>query len=344
MENTDKFEKIKSAEVLRLIISKIAEHPAAFTPETYAVWYEFITAINPLLNDSVLRLINTGYKLDNATIKKLYDKHISKCMACAENNNVKLKNEIVSLFSNLMIDTEETTKLTDRFSTDLTTYDERLQTISTIVDLQNLIVTMTLETNATKTLAKNLHKKLLDSKLHITELRKELKSARVEANIDPLTKLLNRRGLDLAVADIDISKLCILLIDIDRFKQINDDYGHLFGDDVIKKIADIFTSKIRKNDISARLGGDEFMIILPTIDINLAYKLAEDIRHTIELMTVPHNTYKKIVNNITVSIGVVISSTSMDIFKLIDKADKSLYISKNTGRNKTTIYNLDLKE
>ncbi len=162
-----------------------------------------------------------------------------------------------------------------------------------------------------------------------------------EANIDSLTFLNNRRAFDNKLPDL-LEKaiatnmpLSFLLLDIDYFKNINDEYGHLAGDKVLTKVAKIIKSQIRLNDFAARYGGEEFAIILPDTTSDKAVILAERMRKIIE------NTkfYYKKDKYLKSSVSIGVSSTGEDCNKirlLIQKADTALYLAKQNGRNLVT--------
>ncbi len=132
------------------------------------------------------------------------------------------------------------------------------------------------------------------------------------------------------------SKISVLLIDIDHFKQVNDTYGHMAGDTILADLARLLKNNIRKEDIAARFGGEEFIVMLIQCPVEFAWQIAERFRTAIENNTFMH-AEKKI--NITVSIG--ISFASKDRYfseaEMIQSADEALYNSKKKGRNQSTI-------
>ncbi len=150
---------------------------------------------------------------------------------------------------------------------------------------------------------------------------------------DFLTGLFNRRYFDEILRwEIEFSKrykhpLSIILFDIDDFKCINDKYGHQFGDQVLKVIAELTKKHIRSSDVPARYGGEEFIILLPETDLKGAVKVAEKLRHIIE--TSPIDGVK-----ITASFGVTELLDGDTLDSLIERADKALYQAKRQGKNK----------
>ena len=128
--------------------------------------------------------------------------------------------------------------------------------------------------------------------------------------------------------------LSILFIDIDFFKKVNDTYGHNIGDTVLKKVAETLVRSVRVGDTVARWGGEEIVASLLGADLNDAKNKAEEIRKDVEALTFEENPDLKV----TVSIGVVSSDVSSDFTELIKRADSALYESKNSGRNKVSVY------
>lgn len=158
------------------------------------------------------------------------------------------------------------------------------------------------------------------------------------ALLDPLTDLYNRRAFELALTDrkLDSAVLTLILLDIDHFKRVNDDYGHEAGDIALKRCANILTTIFRKKDVVARIGGEEFAVILPDTTLNEAYDYAERVRKAVEDDAFEH---ENDIVRLTISAGVcqtVAGVTSLaDIAK---KADSSLYMAKNRGRNRVEIF------
>lgn len=141
----------------------------------------------------------------------------------------------------------------------------------------------------------------------------------------------SKLALELEQAKKDSSPLSLLLIDVDCFKNYNDQFGHISGDDVLRQVAEVMSGVMRMQDFLGRFGGEEFAAILPNTDANQAIAIAERIRASVEK-------HKWLNKNITVSIGVSCSNDVIDFSliknkEFIDIADKSLYKAKEHGRN-----------
>lgn len=158
------------------------------------------------------------------------------------------------------------------------------------------------------------------------------------ANIDPLTNIYNRRYFMLqSEAELDLCQtgeiFSILIFDIDHFKKVNDQHGHMIGDQVLKGIVLVCATVLRKGDLFARLGGEEFVILFPgTTDLE-AREVAERLRETIE--KTPLDTENGPIR-ITISIGIsACSATELtSLQEIIRRADVALYSAKDAGRNK----------
>lgn len=176
--------------------------------------------------------------------------------------------------------------------------------------------------------------------LALTHQVREQYSARMRAEYmahhDPLTGLLNRRGFyDLAnsVWSTNIRKqrpITIIMIDIDYFKQINDEHGHVAGDLTLGKISQLLTNECRGGDILTRWGGEEFLILLPETTLEQAHILAERIRSSIETLKID---FKQTHIKTTASIGVSERGSKQTLNELIYDADSHLYLAKDKGRN-----------
>jgi two-component system, cell cycle response regulator len=211
-----------------------------------------------------------------------------------------------------------------------------------------------LDSGADDYITKPFHPVELRARINVGEriikLYEELLSTRealkIQATIDYLTQIWNRRSiLDMLQNEIDRSHrtkkpLSVLIIDLDHFKKINDNYGHLIGDEIIQQASIRMKSMIRKYDNIGRYGGEEFLIISPDCNIEKGYEIAERIRESIN--SVPFQTLKGDID-LTVSIGVSSNShiENISILNIVNHADTALYNAKNSGRNKIQLFTSD---
>lgn len=174
---------------------------------------------------------------------------------------------------------------------------------------------------------------------HISLTNSLFQKYKQESTKDFLTGLNNVRRFDVLINEViehsesRNEQLSLLMLDIDHFKKINDTFGHSIGDDVLKELAYVIAGSCRSEDIVSRVGGEEFCAILPNCTVGKALEIAERIRIAVENHIF---TDKKL--RITISIGVAnYPKTVHSIHSIIEEADKALYNSKRTGRNKVSV-------
>lgn len=158
---------------------------------------------------------------------------------------------------------------------------------------------------------------------------------------DPLTGLFNRRSFNEKLQLIHRSKAeyAIIILDLDHFKNINDEYGHQCGDEVLEHVAHTLTHCIRPSDIVARYGGEEFIMVLNDTEITQATAIAERCRLAIQDLHIQSRAEESI--SLTASFGLAMSSYTYESEKIIHFADTALYGSKQQGRNQIQIYPTD---
>jgi len=179
------------------------------------------------------------------------------------------------------------------------------------------------------------------TELHNTKdcLTNALSELKVLATTDELTQIYNRRAfMEVSNNELDRAQrynscFSFIILDIDHFKNINDSYGHIAGDLVLKHISNTIKKLLRNSDCFGRLGGEEFGVLLPNSDISVAKMIAERIRITIEQQIIKTDDNTDI--QITASQGVSqFSKQDKDMGSIIARADVLLYLAKNQGRNK----------
>ena len=160
------------------------------------------------------------------------------------------------------------------------------------------------------------------------------------AHVDVLTELTNRRGFftsydrEWGRASREKEPLTIILIDIDSFKVYNDNYGHLEGDDCLRRVAQSMANNVlRPTDIIARYGGEEFVVLLPNTSQEGALLVAERLRGAVEQQKIPH-AHSPASQYVTVSVGVAGKREEHDQNGLLESADRCLYRAKDSGRNR----------
>lgn len=161
------------------------------------------------------------------------------------------------------------------------------------------------------------------------------------ASTDSLTRLLNRRSMNERLSDFYIKfeqegvPFSVLMLDVDFFKQINDNYGHSVGDKVLVNLSDVIKSKLRYGDYASRWGGEEFLVALSAAGKGEALSVAERIR--VAIMETPTVLQDGRTVNCRVTIGVATIASGMTVEKVIGEADEKLYLGKKSGRNRVVV-------
>jgi diguanylate cyclase (GGDEF)-like protein len=185
-----------------------------------------------------------------------------------------------------------------------------------------------------------LQDQLLTAQATIKHQQSELEHHILEANSDGLTGIGNRRAFDLELArQLSLwqrygTEFSLIMFDIDRFKDVNDQHGHPAGDAVLRTTARLIRENLREVDFAARYGGEEFAAILPDTDHHGALMAGDRIRKAIAEARIPWEDKQL---SITVSVGIAGLSLRDDAAALVRRADEALYISKRAGRNRTTL-------
>jgi len=189
----------------------------------------------------------------------------------------------------------------------------------------------------------NSHVQLRQKTLALEEAKKQLK---IQATQDPLTGLYNRRYFqDVSQKLINLARresndLSVIMLDIDKFKNINDSYGHGVGDIVIKSLATLLQKYSRKSDVIARIGGEEFAILLPNTNKDGALGVASKITEMVSKQKLKVNKSDSLQFTISSGVDCIDVENDLNLDAALNRADSAMYLAKRSGRNKAVLYDV----
>ncbi len=340
---TDPAPKIKTesaAENLRLALSLMGKHGLPPTPVNYALMYFYVSGEDLDLNEKIDELLESRKGLTPEAAEELFSCHI--CQGNGPSNEA-LREELLSTVANILGMLIDLSGKTAMSSDKLEKHIDKLAHSKDPQEVLNVASDIISETRNMVDQAKQFESTLLDTTQEIEQLKDELYNARRQATMDALTGLNNRRGFDQALQDAiedsneNGSGFCLLMIDIDHFKNINDTHGHLVGDKVLVGVAKMLHKFMRGNDFLARYGGEEFAVLLRDTPITGAFSVAENLRKGIEKLRLKHVKTGQQIGQVTISLGVACYNKGESGDDLVGRCDKALYRAKTLGRNRTVL-------
>ncbi len=316
----------KLSEIVKEVLSFMAKEKIIPSPQNYERWFRiFCYAKENNLNLSKSELVDIYFDLYQVKLDK---------------KEIASVGIVERIATELYEDIQKVLRSVNEHDREITEEGQKLEELSSSVqsqDIQKILNRIMHEVRGLKSINRKFIKKLEEQSHEIEKLKEELRRAKEEASIDPLTGLRNRRSFERALSEFfrDYKKFgypfSVIMLDLDNFKQINDTYGHIAGDKVLREIGNILRNYLRAKDVPARTGGEEFTIILPGITREEALTVAERLRKVIANYTVEHEDTKI---NPTASFGVAEVSEDIESPEdIIRKADENLYKAKKAGKN-----------
>ena len=331
----------QSADYLRMAVKRMTQQDAGLHPISYAIWYEYVASLNPELQAAIDRRLKEHGKLDDESTCALFHKHVAELDA---KTALRIGDSVSHLVDQVSESAGRAGDQASRFGSSLETWIDTLLPPDGVADLAPGLQDILRGTRAMQQAIGTLQEKLDDSSRQAQQLKEEVARAREEALLDGLTGLVNRKGFDHAITaclqqePTPFPGPCLMMIDVDRFKRINDTHGHLFGDRVLARIGEILRANVKGKDTAARFGGEEFAVILPETPRGGALGLAETLRALVAASRVRNGTREELlIGNITVSIGVADHVAGESATAFVTRADRALYAAKAQGRNRVAL-------
>jgi diguanylate cyclase len=285
------------------------------------------------------KLLLSSERVTESDIDSLHVAHLSSARYsnAAERTSENILTEISSVMEMVDLALGSTSRYgesLEQFSSDLSAAVDR----NAIRDIVKSLVLSTRDVSSTN---RTLEARLKETRNEIEILRESLEVVRVESLTDPLTGIANRKHFEEMLiksidhASVQRTPLCIIVLDIDRFKTFNDTYGHLTGDQVIRLVAQAMKDNVKNKATPARFGGEEFAIILPETVLDTAYTIAETVRKAVMARDLVKRSTGESLGRVTISLGIAIFHKGDTAMTLLERADQCMYAAKNMGRNCT---------
>ncbi|MEI7465904.1 MAG: GGDEF domain-containing protein [Burkholderiales bacterium] len=329
--------KDQTAELFRLALGQMGKHEAAFNPITFTLWYEYVAGINSALTAAIDELLKESKGIDDPSVIALYKKYIAPA---DEALMAQISGEMGRMLDIIAQSASHTGSQAGSFGNQLNGLNKALVSRD-VEQLKPRLIEVMAGTAEMKSSVEALQKKVSTSQEEISKLRSDLDRATNEALLCPMTGILNRRGFEKKIESLLSQETaggnshCLVMLDIDHFKRVNDTHGHLMGDRVLQAVGEILRTSVKNDKHSAaRYGGEEFALLLPQTSLDQSIELAEVVRNRTKAMKIRNRTTQEVLLTVTISGGVTAMKPDDDAASLISRADEALYAAKNGGRDR----------
>jgi len=319
------------------VMSLLKSRNCPATPKNYELWFTYVSGHNRALVKSVNEALKVDGTLTAEASELIYTEHLSQDHIADQIDQVgsQMGSEIDQILS--MVD--NTMGKTSEYSDSLADASHNLNDDLTGNSLKILIQSLVESTSSMERSNKELQKRLQESSEQISDLNQNLELVRTESRTDQLTGIANRKHFDEALEEMirqserNNTESCLLLGDIDHFKNFNDTYGHQTGDQVLRLVAHAISSNVKGKDLAARYGGEEFAVLLPETSLGASVTVANQIRMAIKSKELVKKSTGENLGVVTFSIGVARFHPNDTASTMISRADTCLYAAKNAGRD-----------
>jgi len=322
---------------LRLALPLMTKHGIPVTPENYTIWYKYVSGADSELRKTIDTMMANGGAFSPETNDELFRRF---CPEKTEAELRRIRQDLQIVLITLHQQVVDLSDQTEEYESFVTNSVNLLYETASLEDLRNVIREIINKTKALGKFNKTLKHKVDETANAMEALKSDFEKIRAEAFMDFLTVIPNRKAFDNALnvciggTEMDIRDLSLLLIDIDNFKNFNDTYGHLTGDEVLKFVALKIKDSVRGKDFVARFGGEEFAVLLPNTSLQGAESVAENIRKFFAQAMLKTSASTTPLGTLTVSIGVARYRSGEPPEQFVKRCDQALYAAKKSGRNR----------
>lgn len=322
----------QAGEKAALAIAFLQRHRLAAHPVNYTVAYDYITGINAALCQAIEQKLAARLPFDDFVMAELYSNYI----VTTSKENDQLVNRVNNLVNKLA---DSNGSATEAICEYIEILDESLIALKTdnMAQARDTLHRVLDATYDVRTSQQKLKDQLAHSHQQSEQLREELAVLKKNRQVDPLTGLYNRLSMqehvDLWLTEDPKRKIAAIAVDLDHFRQFNQDYGFNIGDVILSKVAKKISGYVQESGLPVRAGGEEFLILLPDVDLRTAGEIAEQVRRGVEKLRFVSSRSKKALPKVTISLGVALYQAEENWHQFLARSTQVLQVAKRRGRN-----------
>lgn len=308
-------------------------------PVCYLIAYQYASERSVALNRRIDKQVAAKATIDGQLFRHLFDEFYLNEQGTQQID--EHLSELHNLLYRVLQRVTDACSQTELFDETLRRQSRALDENPSLEDLRGIANTLLDATTRSIQQNRQMQQHLQSVEQQTQSLKAEVKKLSEEASTDPLTGLYNRKALNqrmetllTSVEERRENPFSILMLDIDHFKHFNDRFGHIIGDEVIRRVGMTMKELLRKEDFPARFGGEEFTVVLPSTGIDEALLVARTIHQAVAKLNLIRRSTKERLPGITISVGAAAMRLGDNCESLLDRADQALYLAKEGGRNR----------
>ncbi len=332
--------KEQSVALLRQVLIHLGRHDVAANPLAFAVFYEHAGGTNRRLSMALEAALVGDGRLTDDIVRRLHRDFVADA---GSDETERIRGDLQRVMSSVVDSAARTGQAAGLFGESLAGLSQALGDGNGDTLAPHVGAALA-GTEAMRSAVTALQDRVASSQQEIDQLRADLSRTRELATMCPLTRVLNRRGFDEQLHAMLGTQLekgqqhCLILLDIDHFKRVNDSHGHLVGDRVLGGLGELLRNMpAEPGMVCARFGGEEFAILLPSTTVARAVRVAEAVCARTRAVRFRSKATKDVALTVTLSAGVAAWHPGEPDTALLSSADKALYRSKENGRDRVTM-------
>src|SRR3990167_7272159 len=323
----------EAADLLKHAVPLMMRHQIPPNPVHYALWYTYSQGNNPDLNRRLDKVVSDFDIFPPETALKLFRDHIIR----EELEDARIgQQQVIELVDDIEGDVSRSVEGSQAYQASLSSGLDALRE-PLDENMPNVLNELQQSTQLMQDQQEKFLYRLRNAQTEIQHLRTQLERAHMAATLDNLTQVFNRNAFSRLLEQAlktDHQGLALVMMDIDHFKQFNDQYGHPLGDRVLQHVGQLLRDMLPPRAMAARYGGEEFCVILrECLDSHSAHAFAESLRMKIQSLRIKVRRTDEVLDSITASFGFALAEPGDTFEALLTRADDALYQAKRNGRN-----------